>query len=352
MEGAPRDAQAREAAAAAGLVNGLYYCFTRAGGAPILPFLARVLVTGAAGFIGSTLVDALIERGDDVVGVDNFDPHYDPGIKRRNLAGALAQPAFTLVESDICDAASMEAAFRRARPEVVVHLAAAVGGRLSWDRPERYHRVNIIGLQNVLEGCRSHPPRKVVFTSTSNVYALDPRPCAEKDAADALPNPYAVSKRAGELLTGVYARAFGIPTVVLRLFTVYGPRQRPEMGVATFIRAIAEGRDVTLFGDGSDGRDYVFIGDCVQGILAAMELRCEYEAINVGSGRTTSLNQLVRIIGRALGREPRINYGAHPRGDPPALAADTTKAAALLGFHARTAIEEGIARTVGEGRHD
>src|SRR4051812_29330425 len=229
----------------------------------------KVLLTGAAGFIGSSLAERMIARGDELVGLDNFDTTlYGAEIKRQNLAGLLAGPRFRFVEGDFLDEALCEQLVGE-QPEVIVHLGALAGVRPSLQQPKRYQRVNIEGTLNLLEACRAHDVRRFVFASSSSVYgAHNEVPFRERDPAVRPASPYAASKRAGELFCSNYSDLFGIATSALRFFTVYGPRQRPEMAIHKFARLIRDGKPVPFFGDGSSARDYTYIDDIIDGVVA------------------------------------------------------------------------------------
>jgi UDP-glucuronate 4-epimerase len=307
----------------------------------------RVLVTGAAGFIGSHLCERLCARGHAVVGLDSFDPFYARSIKERNLAALRAEPRFRLIEGDILD----EGAARRwvGEADVVCHLAALAGVRPSIAEPRRYQRVNVEGTLNLLEACRAAGVARFVFASSSSVYGVRSEvPFREDDPAVHPASPYAATKRAGELLLWNYHHLFGLAATALRFFTVYGPRQRPEMAIHKFTRLLAEGRPVPLFGDGSSARDYTYIDDVVDGTVAAVE-RCEagWRIYNLGGARTTSLAALAGRIAAALGVPLMVERLPDQPGVVPITSADVARAAADLGYAPRVPIEEGIARFVG-----
>lgn len=328
----------------------------------------RLLVTGAAGFIGSSLAGRLIERGDEVVGLDNFDETlYAAAIKRQNLAelGALrGGTRFRFVEGDLLDERLMDelvAGREGWRPDVIVHLAALAGVRPSIRQPKRYQRVNLEGTLNLLEACRQHGVRRFVFASSSSVYGARDRdpglgPVAafrEDDPAVRPASPYAATKRAGELLCSNYSDLFGIATPSLRFFTVYGPRQRPEMAIHKFARLITEGRPVPFFGDGQSARDYTFIDDIVDGVLASIDRSAtlldepvRHRVYNLGGSRTTTLAHLVELIEDALGRRATLDRQPDQPGDVPITFADVTRSAAELGYQPRISIDEGITRFV------
>ena len=309
--------------------------------------MKRVLVTGAAGFIGSHLTDALLARGDEVLGLDEFNDYYDPAVKRGNLAGALAQPGFALVEADICDEAALRAAFERFRPEVVVHLAARAGVRPSLQDPNLYHRVNVIGGQHILDACRDFGPSHLVFASSSSVYGGSTAvPFTEEDPVMRPISPYAATKRMNELQAHVYSHLYGLNVTMLRFFTVYGPRQRPDMAIHKFTRNLLRGEPIPVFGDGSTRRDYTYIDDIVQGLLGCVDTPLRYEILNLGESRTTTLAELVEMVARHAGRPPVIDRRPAQPGDVEITYADISRARRLVGYAPRFEMDEGIRRFV------
>ncbi|HXY19408.1 MAG TPA: NAD-dependent epimerase/dehydratase family protein [Gemmatimonadales bacterium] len=311
--------------------------------------MTRVLVTGAAGFIGSHVAERLVARGDDVVGLDNFDDFYARPIKEANLAGLRGAPRFRLVEGDVRDGAL---AGRLLDAEtVIVHLAARAGVRPSLEDPARYASVNIEGTAVLLEAARRAGARRFVFGSSSSVYGdAAPVPFAEDWPALQPISPYAATKRAGELLCATFAQLYGLRIMALRFFTVYGPRQRPDLAIHKFTRLIAEGRPVPFYGDGSSERDYTYIDDIVGGVTAAVGWTAAggpgVEIVNLGESRTTTLSALVALIARAVGREARLERLPEQPGDVRRTCADVRKAARLLGYRPVTTVEDGIPRFV------
>jgi len=311
--------------------------------------VTRVLVTGAAGFIGSHVAERLVARGDDVVGLDNFDDFYARPIKEANLAGLRGAPRFRLVEGDVRDGAL---AGRLLDAEtVIVHLAARAGVRPSLEDPARYASVNIEGTAVLLEAARRAGARRFVFGSSSSVYGdAAPVPFAEDWPALQPISPYAATKRAGELLCATFAQLYGLRIMALRFFTVYGPRQRPDLAIHKFTRLIAEGRPVPFYGDGSSERDYTYIDDIVGGVTAAVGWTAAggpgVEIVNLGESRTTTLSALVALIARAVGREARLERLPEQPGDVRRTCADVRKAARLLGYRPVTTVEDGIPRFV------
>ena len=309
----------------------------------------RILVTGGAGFIGSHLVEHLLaDGGFDVTVLDDFDDFYDPEIKRRNIEACAGNPRFRLVDGGIRDDALIDRLVGE-RPDVVVHLAARAGVRPSIRDPLLYEDVNVRGTLVILEAMRRHARRRLVFASSSSVYGATSRaPFREDDPADRPISPYAATKRAGELLLATYHHLYGIESAALRFFTVYGPRQRPEMAIARFSRLILEGEPVPVFGDGTMRRDFTWIEDIIQGVRAAID-RVEgrgFQVYNLGESETTTLIDLVRLIEEAAGRPARIDWRPPEPGDVPLTSADIDKARRELGYHPRTPIREGIRKYV------
>ncbi|MCB9523442.1 MAG: GDP-mannose 4,6-dehydratase [Myxococcales bacterium] len=307
----------------------------------------RIAVTGAAGFIGSSLVDRLLAMGHQVVGIDNFNDFYDPAIKAENLRAAQAHGGFTLVRGDLVDPAVMAQAFAHGPVDRVVHLAAWAGVRPSIQLPALYQKVNVEGTTTVLEACRAHGCDRLVFASSSSVYGDRPDvPFREDDRVDFPISPYAATKKAGELLCYTWHHLFGLHVHCHRFFTVYGPRQRPEMAIHKFARMIQEGAELPLFGDGSSSRDYTFIDDIVDGLVASVARVEGYRIYNLGESKTTTLAELVALLGDALGRAPRVRHLPSQPGDVSTTYADVSRARAELGYDPKVSMPEGIARFV------
>lgn len=305
----------------------------------------RILVTGAAGFIGSSVCDRLLADGHRVLGIDNFNAFYDPVIKARNIAAAEEHPDFECVRGDICDARTVATAFERFAPERIIHLAAWAGVRPSIQNPAIYQRTNIEGTLNLLEQCRTSGVDRFVFASSSSVYgARKTVPFREDDPVDNPISPYAATKKAGELLCYTWHHLHGLHTHCLRFFTVYGPRQRPEMAIHKFARLIDTGQTLTLFGDGTSSRDYTYIDDIVDGVVASVERVEGYRIYNLGESQTTTLVELVDHIGRALGRTPKVEFAPMQPGDVPRTFADVSRARAELDYAPSVKIAEGIER--------
>ena len=311
--------------------------------------MSRILVTGAAGFIGSHVAEALVARGDEVIGVDNFDPFYPRAVKEQNLAGLRRAPGFRFVEGDVRDSALVRAQLDRTT--VVVHLAARAGVRPSIEQPGEYVSLNVDGTVGVLEAMRAAGTGALVFGSSSSVYGDGaPVPFREDYPATAPISPYAATKRAGELLCATWVHLFGMRTLALRFFTVYGPRQRPDLAIHAFTRLLSSGHPVPRYGDGSTERDYTYVTDIVQGVIAAVDwVRTgppAFDIVNLGESRTTRLDRLIALIGGALGVEPRIEERPMQPGDVRRTFADVTKAQRLLGYRPTTTVEDGIPRFV------
>jgi len=309
--------------------------------------MSNILVTGGAGFIGSHLVEALHKAGREIVVLDNFDDFYLPELKRRNLESLNGRPGFSLVEGDIRDEALVERVFTAHPISVVVHLAARAGVRPSIQQPVLYADVNVNGTAVLLEACRRHGTAKFIFGSSSSVYGNNTRlPFSEKDDVDRPISPYAATKRAGELLCATYHELYRLNVFALRFFTVYGPRQRPEMAIHKFTRLIDRGLPLQRFGDGSTRRDYTFITDIINGILRAIERVQGFEIVNLGGAQTTRLDELIVHLEKNLDRKAVIEEEPGQPGDVVATYADVDKARRLLGFEPEILLEDGIRRFV------
>ncbi|HSW47064.1 MAG TPA: NAD-dependent epimerase/dehydratase family protein [Phycisphaerae bacterium] len=309
--------------------------------------MPHALVTGAAGFIGSHVSEALLGAGWRVTGLDSFDPLYDPAVKRANVAACLGHKGFELTEGDIRDREAAERCMGRG-VDVVVHLAALAGVRPSIERPRDYQDVNVTGTCCLLEAARKLGVSKFVFASSSSVYGNNPKvPFAENDNVDFPISPYAASKKSGELICHAYHHLYGMDATCLRFFTVYGPRQRPDLAIHRFSRLIEAGRPITVFGDGSSSRDYTYVGDVVTGVLAAIE-RCRgYRIYNLGNSLPVVLGDLITAIERALGRKAVIERRPDQPGDVDRTFADISRARAELGYEPKTRLEDGLRMFVG-----
>ncbi len=309
--------------------------------------MPSILVTGGAGFIGSHLVEELLAQGHEVVALDNFDTFYDPEVKRRNVEPFLSRPGFALVDGDIRDAKVVDGVFASHPVGVVVHLAARAGVRPSIQQPLLYTDVNVNGTVVLLEACRKHRIGKFIFGSSSSVYGNSLKaPFSEKDDVLMPISPYAATKKAGELLCATYHALYRLNVHCLRFFTVYGPRQRPEMAIHKFTRLIDRGIPLARFGDGSTRRDYTYITDIVAGVVRSIERVQGYEVINLGGAQTTTLGDLIAMIEQQLGKKALIEESQEQPGDVQATWADVAKAKRLLGYEPKVPIKEGIARFV------
>jgi UDP-glucuronate 4-epimerase len=311
--------------------------------------VTRILVTGAAGFIGSHLVEALVAQGDEVVGIDNFDPFYPRAMKERNLAGIGRKPGFSFREMDLLEVSALRSLLTA--ETVIVHLAAKAGVRPSLEDPVGYARANVAGTAAVADAARQAGVTRIVFGSSSSVYGdSTPAPFREDAVAMEPVSPYAATKRAGELLLGSMAPIYGFQTASLRFFTVYGPRQRPDLAIHAFTRKLAEGRTLTLFGDGTQARDYTYCDDIIAGVLSAITWTAAapvgVDAFNLGGNRTVTTEAMVAEIAAALGVKPRIEWAPMQPGDVQQTAADLTKSSSILGYHPKVGFSEGIHRFV------
>jgi UDP-glucuronate 4-epimerase len=310
----------------------------------------KLLVTGGAGFIGSHLSEALVARGDEIVIVDSFDDFYDPAIKRANIASVLGSGKAKLVEADISDATRIRAAIADQQFDAILNFAARAGVRPSLERPVDYSRTNIEGTLTLLEVARERGIRGFVQASSSSVYGDSTEvPFRESAPADFPISPYAVTKRAAELLCRTYSHLYGLSVACLRLFTAYGPRQRPDLMIHKFTKLMVEARDIPLFGDGSTARDYTFVDDIVVGVRSALDWAIQappgaFEIINLGGGTTTSLASIVELLAAELHVEPHVTWLPAQPGDVVRTYADLAKARTLLGYQPRVSIAEGIGR--------
>jgi UDP-glucuronate 4-epimerase len=311
--------------------------------------VTRLLVTGAAGFIGSHLIEALLSQGDEVVGVDNFDAFYPRAMKERNLAEVGRRPGLSFWEHDILDVAAVR---ERLTPDtVIVHLAGKAGVRPSLADPVGYARANVTGTAAVLEAAREAGVSRIVFGSSSSVYGdSTPAPFREDATAVVPVSPYAATKRAAELLLSSVAPIYGFRATSLRFFTVYGPRQRPDLAIHAFTRKMVEGRTLTLFGDGTQARDYTYCDDIIAGVLAAIRWTgtapVGVETFNLGGNRSVATGDMVAEIAAALGVQPKVEWAPMQPGDVQRTAADLTKSSAVLGYTPKTPFPEGVRRFV------
>ncbi|MGO0062401.1 NAD-dependent epimerase/dehydratase family protein [Brevibacillus fluminis] len=308
----------------------------------------RVLITGGAGFIGSHLADDLLRQGDEVVAVDNFDPFYERERKERNLRNQRDYRNYTFIEADIRDGERMACILSDQRPEIVVHLAAKAGVRPSLLDPRGYVETNVNGTLNMLEASVHTGVKKFIFGSSSSVYGDSPHtPFSEAEHPRPL-SPYAATKVAGEALCRSYANCYKLPTVSLRFFTVYGPRQRPDLAIHTFASKISSGEKITLFGDGKSSRDYTYVSDVIAGITGAMAFDgdCLYETFNLGSDRPVLLLDVVSGLEEELGRKAAFDWLPIQKGDVPYTWADLSKSREWLRYEPKTEFQTGLRRFV------
>jgi UDP-glucuronate 4-epimerase len=307
-----------------------------------------VLVTGGAGFIGSHVAERLVTRQHDVVIVDDLNDYYDPTLKRGNLETVSRAGPLVFHEVDICDVERIGQLVKTCRPDVIVHLAARAGVRPSIEQPLLYERVNVHGTIGLLEAARRTGVARFIFASSSSVYGTTSRVPFREDDHDLRPiSPYAATKLAGEAIAYTYSHLYDLPVVCLRFFTVYGPRQRPDLAIRKFVERILRDEPVPMFGDGDTGRDYTFISDIVDGIEASLRWTASpYEIFNLGNSYPVQLLTLIRTIERVLGRPATIERLPPQSGDVPLTWADTSKAKRLLGWQAHTSLEEGLAHFV------
>lgn len=305
----------------------------------------RYLVTGGAGFIGSHLVEALLARGDEVICVDNFNSYYDPARKRRNIAVALDQPGYKLAEVDICDQPALEAVFERYKPQRIAHIAGMAGPRRSVEQPLLYEAVNVRGSMHVFDLARRYEASGLVFASTSSVYGLSPTPWVETLAAVEPLSPYAATKRAAELLAYTNHNLYSTPTRVVRFFTVYGPRGRPDMTPYVFVDAMLRHQPITLFNSGVGvHRDWTYVDDIVAGVVAALDSDLPFETFNLGNSNPMQLCDFMALLEQITGLEARIESKPLPATEPTMTYANTEKAHRLLGFAPRTTVDIGLSR--------
>lgn len=309
------------------------------------------LVTGGAGFIGSSLVDKLLKENNKVIVIDNFCDFYDPKIKEQNINEALKNNNYKLYRKDIRDKEAVKEIFDNDKIDCVIHLAAMAGVRPSIENPCLYQEVNCVGTQNILEEMKKHNITNLVMASSSSVYGNTKTvPFKETDIVDYAISPYAATKKANEVMTHVYHKLFNMNVIMLRFFTVYGPKQRPDLAINKFTRMMINNEEIPMFGDGTTSRDYTYIDDIVSGIEGSINYVLSndnvYEIINLGNSSPTTLLEMINIIGEVLSVEPKINKLPMQPGDVDRTYADISKAKKLLNYKPETSFKEGIEKFV------
>ncbi|AYH45337.1 NAD-dependent epimerase [Azoarcus sp. DN11] len=323
----------------------------------------KILVTGAAGFIGMHTSEVLLARGDQVVGLDNLNDYYDPQLKLDRLARLTPHPAFRFVKLDVADRAGMERLFAEEKFDRVIHLAAQAGVRYSLQNPHAYIESNVVGFTNILEGCRRNKVGHLVYASSSSVYGGNTRmPFSEHDNVDHPVSLYAATKKANELMAHTYSHLYGLPTTGLRFFTVYGPWGRPDMALFLFTKAILEGRPIDVFNHGKMKRDFTYIDDIVEGVIRTLDRTAEpdptfdplnpdpgrgaapYRVFNIGNNNPVELMAFIEAIEAAVGRKAEKNFMPLQDGDVPATYADTSELNVWTGFAPATSVGEGVER--------
>jgi UDP-glucuronate 4-epimerase len=305
----------------------------------------KIIVTGGAGFIGSRLCERLVKDGHELTVIDNLNDYYSADQKRANLASIRRVGDVAFQECDVCDEESMSRIFSAAGPDTLVHLAARAGVRPSIEQPLLYERVNVGGTTVLLEACRRFGVSKLIFASSSSIYGIANKVPFSEDDTNNLPiSPYAATKLAGEKMCFTYSHLYDIKVVCLRFFTVYGPRQRPDLAIAKFVQMIDEDREITIFGDGMSARDYTYVDDIVQGIVASLTYDSKYSVFNLGNSYPILLKTLIELLENVLNKKAQIKRLPAQPGDVPITYADISKAQRELGYLPATAFEEGICK--------
>jgi UDP-glucuronate 4-epimerase len=303
----------------------------------------HILVTGGAGFIGSHVCERLLRDGHDVSILDDLNNFYPPEEKKANLQAIGLQGAGCFYQGDIRDEERVDAVFQASQPDAVIHLAARAGVRPSLDQPLLYEQVNVQGTIALLEACRKRKVQKFIFASSSSIYGIANQvPFREDDGVNLPVSPYAATKIAGEKIAYTYAHLYGLRVVCLRFFTVYGPRQRPDLAIRKFITMIDRGVPIPVYGDGSSGRDYTFVADTVEGIMGALAYDCSYDIFNLGNSHPVKLISLIQTIEAALGKKADLRWLPEQPGDVPITYADISRARKLLGYQPHTRLQQGI----------
>ena len=309
----------------------------------------KILITGVAGFIGSHLAEKLLELGNEVIGIDNFDPYYDRSIKENNIANYSNNSNFTFIEGDICEIDNLLKAVKGI--DLIIHLAAKVSVLPSLKNPQAYIKANIEGTQAVLEFMRKKNIGKIIFASSSSIYGNNLKvPFSETDRVDNPISPYAYTKKAGELMLSTYHHLYKINAICFRFFTVYGPRQRPDLAIHKFVQLMEKEEAITMYGDGSSARDYTYISDIIDGLVAGIDYlgknKKVYEIINLGSNSPITLKNMIQTLYKMVGTKQKVQKLAKQEGDMNKTFADISKAKELLGFQPKVSFEEGAANFV------
>lgn len=304
--------------------------------------MSSILVTGGAGFIGSILCERLIKLGYRVVNYDNFNDFYSPIIKKSNISKIKRDTNCICIEGDIRDSFLLETTFKLFEIDKVIHLAAMAGVRKSIESPLEYIDVDISGTVNLLELSKKYNIKKFIFASSSSVYGKNTLPFREDSNINLQISPYAVAKYSGELYCKTYNELYKIPIICLRLFTVYGPRQRPEMAIHYFTKLIDEGKEIPIYGDGKSSRDYTYIDDVVDGIISSIDIECSFEIINLGNSYPVTLNKIINLIEEKLDKPALKRYLKSQLGDVEHTLADISKAKIMLGYEPKITIDEGL----------
>ena len=304
----------------------------------------KVILTGVAGFIGMHCAERLLARGDSVIGLDNLSPYYSVKLKKDRLA-RLKHAQFKFHEQDIADAAAVLRIFAKEKPDAVLHLAAQAGVRYSLENPGSYIQTNLVGFASILDACRAHPPRHLVYASSSSVYGTNTKlPWSESDNVDHPISLYAATKKSNELSAHAYSHLFGLKTTGLRFFTVYGPWGRPDMSAFLFARAILDGKPVQVFNHGDMQRDFTYVDDIVEGTLRVLDKPSPYAIYNIGNHAPVKLLDYIAILERALGKKAKLEMRPMQPGDVKATYADTQALQKAVGFKPSTPLETGLQR--------
>jgi len=307
----------------------------------------NILVTGGAGFIGSHLCEKLIDLGQKVTCIDNFNDFYNPEIKENNIINIASSSNFKLYREDICSYSKIDEIFSRSKIDIVIHLAARAGVRPSISMPHLYGETNVLGTTNILECCKKYGVKRLIFASSSSVYGGNKKiPFSEDDRVDCPVSPYAATKKAGELLCYTYYHLYKLSIFCFRFFTVYGPRQRPEMAIHKFTRHIFKNKPIEIYGDGTSSRDYTYIEDIIAAITNSLDKIRGYEIINLGNSKPIKLSDLVNLIGQTIGKKPLIHYADFQPGDVFTTCADIRKAKKMIKYQPKTSIEKGLEKFI------